>query len=119
MVRHPRISQINNVTFTFPSSPLLTQYNEIAPKQLCNHEETSQQCANRTCECVHIEQVPLDDSVEIILMDNSKKYFIIVIETVRLWSFRYKNVFLLIIYRSTITIDISWFIFCCMIRKIA
>nr|XP_012149654.1 PREDICTED: laccase-5-like isoform X1 [Megachile rotundata] len=84
-----RILNVNNVTFTYPSSPLLTQGVDIAEESLCsfssddedvrneNNETTtlSPRCQHGdgiisdTCECVHVRYIPLDSTVEIILLD--------------------------------------------------
>ncbi|XP_076392108.1 uncharacterized protein LOC100876484 isoform X2 [Megachile rotundata] len=84
-----RILNVNNVTFTYPSSPLLTQGVDIAEESLCsfssddedvrneNNETTtlSPRCqhgdgiVSDTCECVHVRYIPLDSTVEIILLD--------------------------------------------------
>lgn len=64
-----RIPRVNNITFTFPSSPLLTQYDDVVPSTICNQDNIPEQCDEHdVCECVHVEQVPLDSSVEIILV---------------------------------------------------
>ncbi|XP_043665670.1 laccase-4-like isoform X1 [Vespula pensylvanica] len=80
---------VNNVTFTYPSSPLLTQSGDIPKGLLCtgkdeddhneNNETTSssRNCrndnrdANDTCECVHMRYIPLGATVEIILLDQA------------------------------------------------
>ncbi|XP_035733958.1 laccase-1-like isoform X2 [Vespa mandarinia] len=80
---------VNNVTFTYPSSPLLTQSGDIPKGLLCtgkdedDHNEnnetasSSRNChngngeANETCECVHIRYIPLGATMEIILLDQA------------------------------------------------
>ncbi|XP_014606094.1 PREDICTED: L-ascorbate oxidase-like isoform X1 [Polistes canadensis] len=81
---------INNITFTYPSSPLLTQSGDIPEGLLCtgNDEDdrnennetslSSRKCrhddnkdTNDTCECVHIRYIPLGATVEIILLDQA------------------------------------------------
>ncbi|XP_076232494.1 uncharacterized protein LOC143177996 [Calliopsis andreniformis] len=84
-----RVLNVNNATFTFPSSPLLTQGADIPEETLCsfssddddahNENETaspsSRRChrgdgaATSTCECTHVRHVPLGATVEIILFD--------------------------------------------------
>lgn len=81
---------VDNATFTFPSSPLLTQGGDVSPGMLCskhdgNEDERSEsnetvprrRCravgdvtgASDVCECVHVRHVPLGATVEIILLD--------------------------------------------------
>lgn len=84
-----RVLNVNNVSFTYPSSPLLTQGADVPEETLCsfssddddahNENETSSPSSRRchrgdgggtnTCECVHIRRVPLGATVEIILLD--------------------------------------------------
>ncbi|KYN03708.1 PREDICTED: laccase-4-like [Cyphomyrmex costatus] len=83
-----RVLNVNNVTFTFPSSPLLTQGDDVSPGILCNNDDNEDDLneSNETvsrrrcrqvgdvgtgdiCECVHVRHVPLGATVEIILLD--------------------------------------------------
>nr|XP_033322683.1 laccase-4-like isoform X1 [Megalopta genalis]XP_033322691.1 laccase-4-like isoform X1 [Megalopta genalis]XP_033322700.1 laccase-4-like isoform X1 [Megalopta genalis]XP_033322710.1 laccase-4-like isoform X1 [Megalopta genalis]XP_033322718.1 laccase-4-like isoform X1 [Megalopta genalis]XP_033322726.1 laccase-4-like isoform X1 [Megalopta genalis] len=85
-----RVLNVNNVTFTYPSSPLLTQGADVSKENLClydadsdshnENKETSSlssqpNCrfgngnAVNTCECVHVRHIPLGATVEIILLD--------------------------------------------------
>ena len=85
----PRVLNVNNATFTFPSSPLLTQRADVSEESLCasssddddarneNNEipsPSSRRCRSDgsvvdTCECVHLKYIPLGATVEIILLD--------------------------------------------------
>ncbi|KZC10367.1 PREDICTED: laccase-4-like [Dufourea novaeangliae] len=84
-----RVLTVNNATFTYPSSPLLTQGSDISRENLCTSEDnddahnenketatlSSQRCrfgagnVANTCECVHVRRIPLGATVEIILFD--------------------------------------------------
>lgn len=83
-----RLLTVDNATFTFPSSPLLTQGGDVSPGILCSssssdeeHSESNEtstsarHCrradgtATDTCECVHVRRIPLGASVELILLD--------------------------------------------------
>ncbi|XP_076223868.1 uncharacterized protein LOC116424987 isoform X2 [Nomia melanderi] len=84
-----RVLNVNNVTFTYPSSPLLTQGAYVSEENLCIFEDnsdaqnenketaslSSQRCRHgignvaNTCECVHVRRVPLGATVEMILLD--------------------------------------------------
>lgn len=67
---------IRNATFTYPSSPLLTQGPDVPQEMLCNEndsETSSGRCRQlngiTACECVNTRRIPLGSSVEIILID--------------------------------------------------
>lgn len=83
---------MNNDTFTYPSSPLLTQGADVSEESLCSPDDedsrnennetaslSSRRCrrgdgiVTDTCECVHVRHVPLGATVEIILFDQGKK----------------------------------------------
>ncbi|XP_015602319.1 laccase-4 isoform X2 [Cephus cinctus] len=78
-----RVLNVDNATFTFPSSPLLTQRDDVAQGLICggggdsDGDETraSGNCRrdagneSPTCECVHVRRIPLGATVEIILLD--------------------------------------------------
>ncbi|XP_011142467.1 laccase-2 isoform X2 [Harpegnathos saltator] len=88
-----RVLNVDNATFTFPSSPLLTQGSDVSPGMLCSRGEhdgdederggsnegalSRRPCravddangASDLCECVHVRHVPLGATVEIILLD--------------------------------------------------
>lgn len=88
-----QVFNVDNATFTFPSSPLLTQNGDISPGMLCsnsdnddddddddqgesNENASRRRCrplgdggAGNICECVHVRHVPLGATVEIILLD--------------------------------------------------
>lgn len=64
---------MNNLTFTYPSSPLLTQLDDVNYKTLCNSVTLPEKCKDKEiCECVHMEYVPLGATVELILIDQGK-----------------------------------------------
>ncbi|XP_071116464.1 uncharacterized protein [Haliotis cracherodii] len=60
--------QANNISNKEPPAPLLTQYNDV-PKELFCTPENTRNCSNRFCECINVMEVALDDTVEIILID--------------------------------------------------
>lgn len=89
-----RVLNVNNASFTYPSSPLLTQGADVPEETLCsstpdedearaeNNETaslTSRRCrrsdvtASETCECVHVRYIPLGATVEIILLDQGNE----------------------------------------------
>ncbi|XP_057321757.1 uncharacterized protein LOC130665413 isoform X1 [Microplitis mediator] len=71
-----RVMSIRNASFTYPSSPLLTQGSDVPQEMLCNEndsETSSGRCRQlngiTACECVNTRRIPLGSSVEIILID--------------------------------------------------
>jgi hypothetical protein len=70
MVTGLLVPQLNNFTFMFPSSPLLTQAEDVNPDLLCQQEKLPPRCQDSPiCECVHIIDLPLGATVELILVD--------------------------------------------------
>lgn len=71
---------INNGTFTYPSSPLLTQGVDVPNDIICSEYDprTTRKCRNnkpgQACECVHIKKISLGSTVEIILIDQGTKF---------------------------------------------
>ncbi|KAG5900311.1 hypothetical protein JTB14_026319 [Gonioctena quinquepunctata] len=65
-----RTYRMNNITFTYPPSPLLTQSSDVPVDLMCNESKQPARCSGGgICECVHIEHLPLGSSTEIILID--------------------------------------------------
>lgn len=85
-------SQLNNITFMMPSSPLIYQNRKVPPvdtlhklqiknyfklsinskkEKFCNLEDKNLACPNGTkfCSCVHMLEVNLNDVVELIFVD--------------------------------------------------
>ncbi|KAK0077223.1 hypothetical protein PV326_010199 [Microctonus aethiopoides] len=72
-----KVLNVNNATFTYPSSPLLTQSSDVPDEMMCS-ENAPKISTNRcrrsisgvtTCECVNTKQIPLGSTVEIIFLD--------------------------------------------------
>ncbi|XP_043474717.1 L-ascorbate oxidase-like isoform X3 [Leptopilina heterotoma] len=88
-----KVLNIDNATFTYPSSPLLTQGVDIQETMFCSgfgeNEESNllvsdnnrcqssslprklEDVTSSTCECVHLRKIPLGATVEIILLDQA------------------------------------------------
>lgn len=68
---------INNGSFTYPSSPLLTQGVDIPYDIICSEfdPKTTYKCRNnkpeQSCECVNIKKISLGSTVELILIDQA------------------------------------------------
>ncbi|KAJ8912103.1 hypothetical protein NQ315_005439 [Exocentrus adspersus] len=68
-----KIYRMNNFTFTYPPSPLLTQPDDIPRNLMCNELNVPQRCTGQdVCECVHMEHVALETTTEIILIDQGR-----------------------------------------------
>ncbi|KAG8042734.1 hypothetical protein G9C98_005374 [Cotesia typhae] len=68
---NPKVTQINKMSFKYPSSPILSQP-ELVPEDLvCSIEERSIACRNNPefCECLQVLQVPAKKTIEIVLID--------------------------------------------------
>lgn len=66
--------QLNQITFRMPSTPFLMGRDE---RKFCNKSSLAQQnidCDKQFCECTHVLQVPLNATVEIILVDEGFMY---------------------------------------------
>nr|CAH7753855.1 unnamed protein product [Callosobruchus chinensis] len=61
--------RMNNISFTFPPSPLLTQPDDAALDAVCTEEQKQRCDEENICSCIHVEQIPLGSSVEIVLYD--------------------------------------------------
>ncbi|XP_046144231.1 laccase-14-like isoform X1 [Osmia bicornis bicornis] len=66
-----KIMQINGITFKYPTSPLLSQPENIQEESICSLEKPSKQCAYTPlfCECTQIIEVPARKYIDIILID--------------------------------------------------
>ncbi|XP_030761003.1 laccase-like [Sitophilus oryzae] len=69
----PKTYRINNLTFAYPSSPLLTQPMDVPSSLICNEVLVPGTCKDDAsiCECVHLEDIPLGQSVEVIIIDKA------------------------------------------------
>lgn len=76
MAYEKKVYRMNNISFTYPPSPLLTQPENIPTDIICDTKNIEEVCANQTiCECVQIINLPLKSSVEVILLDQSNLNF--------------------------------------------
>lgn len=54
-----------------PHFPLLTQYDNIKQNTFCDHQKLKN-CNTTFCECTNVINIPLNNVVEIILVDKGK-----------------------------------------------
>ncbi|CAG9817316.1 unnamed protein product [Phaedon cochleariae] len=67
-----QVHRLNNISFTFPPCPLLTQPGDVPLDLMCNEFNLPDRCKGKdTCECVHLEHIPLGSRTEIVLIDES------------------------------------------------
>ncbi|XP_073981277.1 uncharacterized protein isoform X2 [Rhodnius prolixus] len=66
------VPRLNNVTFIFPPSPLISQKSDLNHQDIfCIDQTRPSYCQlNPICECTHIVDIPLHSTVEIILINN-------------------------------------------------
>jgi hypothetical protein len=62
------LSLIDEISYTGPSAPLLSQYNDNNPNIFCNGDRRPADCGEN-CKCVHKVDIPLNAVVEIVLID--------------------------------------------------
>ncbi|XP_063928089.1 uncharacterized protein LOC135141166 isoform X2 [Zophobas morio] len=68
-----RVYGVNNLTFTYPSSPLLTQLDQVSLSTICDELNVPEKCQGKEiCECIHVEYIPLGASTEIILINQDE-----------------------------------------------
>ncbi|XP_011061673.1 PREDICTED: laccase-14 isoform X2 [Acromyrmex echinatior] len=66
-----RIPQINDMSFKYPPSPILSQPENTLEKSICSLDKRSKECADTLlfCECLQLLQVPSRKTIEIILIN--------------------------------------------------
>ncbi|XP_050446648.1 uncharacterized protein LOC126849118 [Cataglyphis hispanica] len=66
-----KILQINNMSFKYPSSPILSQPENTLEDSICTLDKRSSNCADTPlfCECLQILQVSPQKTIEIVLID--------------------------------------------------
>ncbi|XP_015602372.1 laccase-5 isoform X1 [Cephus cinctus] len=62
------ISLVDEISFTFPPSPPLSQIDDIPPEQFCNGDNRPADCG-ANCMCTHKVDIPLNAIVEVVLVD--------------------------------------------------
>ncbi|CAK9305091.1 unnamed protein product [Gordionus sp. m RMFG-2023] len=62
------LPNINNISFTHPSFPLLTQFEQIPSSEFCTIERNPE-CSTKICNCINMYPVALNNVVEIVIVD--------------------------------------------------
>ncbi|XP_071793343.1 uncharacterized protein [Asterias amurensis] len=83
--------QINDISFHFPTSPLLSQYNDTPASSFCNQESSDQGECNgeKLCKCIHTIELQLNQRIEIILFNPNIEGFS-VLHPMHLHGMQYK-----------------------------
>ena len=64
---------INNISYKEPSSPLLSERNNIPKEEFCpTGNDGRPQCKSDICRCVHLLKIPLGAMTQIIIVDKCK-----------------------------------------------
>lgn len=69
--------QLNHISMKMPSTPFLIGREQNDESKYCNSSSLSEMdinCRKDFCECTHVLQVPLNSTVEIVLVDEGYKY---------------------------------------------
>ncbi|XP_057656269.1 uncharacterized protein LOC130893867 [Diorhabda carinulata] len=69
--------KMNNISFTFPPAPVLTQPYDVPLDSVCNESHLPDRCHGKHCDCVHLEHIPLGSRTELVLIDqggNDEEY---------------------------------------------
>ncbi|KAG4066071.1 hypothetical protein HA402_001318 [Bradysia odoriphaga] len=69
--------QLNRIAMKMPSSPLLVAKDNLDESGFCNETSLMNKnidCVEQFCECTHVLQVPLNASVELIIVDEGYRY---------------------------------------------
>ncbi|XP_076235891.1 uncharacterized protein LOC143180212 [Calliopsis andreniformis] len=65
----PLTMKIANISFESPSSPILSQLEDVPTSQICNLTNLPSDCTDDVCSCTHVISVPLNSVVEIAMVD--------------------------------------------------
>lgn len=65
------ISLVDEISYTSPASPMLSQIDDIPPESFCNGDNKPANCG-RNCMCSHKVDIPMHAVVEVVLVDEGK-----------------------------------------------
>jgi hypothetical protein len=64
------VGAIDNITFAFPSFPLLTQPDDVKESLFCDENNRPERCNDmQICSCIHRIKVALNSIVELVVVD--------------------------------------------------
>ena len=71
-----KIATVNNITNVYPSAVFISQRQDVPDETICSADNLPVNCGGpQPCACSHVEKIPLNSAVEIILIDESKLPF--------------------------------------------
>jgi len=62
------ISLVDEISYTSPGSPMISQIDDIPPESFCNGDNKPANCG-RNCMCSHKVDIPRHAVVEVVLVD--------------------------------------------------
>lgn len=65
------ISLVDEISYTSPASPMLSQIDDIPPEMFCNGDNKPANCG-RNCMCSHKVDIPMHAVVEVVLVDEGR-----------------------------------------------
>ncbi|XP_041365213.1 laccase-2-like [Gigantopelta aegis] len=68
-------NQINYISSILPPSPLLTQHGDVPEEMFCNERTVKKNCTLEFCECVHVQDVRLNDVIELVIVDEGQSHW--------------------------------------------
>lgn len=69
--------QLNRITMKMPAQPLMVAKEQIDATKFCNESSLAKMgidCSTDFCECNHVLQVPLNATVELVIVDEGYRY---------------------------------------------
>lgn len=66
------ISLIDEISYSSPPAPPLSQIDDIPPEQFCNGDNRPANCG-QNCMCTHAVDIPLNAIVEVVLVDEGNE----------------------------------------------
>lgn len=66
------ISLVDEISYTSPASPMLSQIDDIPPESFCNGDNKPANCG-RNCMCSHKVDIPMHAVVEVVLVDEGNQ----------------------------------------------
>lgn len=66
-----KVASVNNITFTYPPSPLMSQIIDVPKEAICNGDKLPNNCDKKdgnVCQCIHVIDIDVGSVVELILV---------------------------------------------------
>ncbi|XP_043271372.1 laccase-like [Venturia canescens] len=73
VANHPIVALVGNISNVLPPSPYLSQRLDIPEDRICSSNNLPLSCQHEIpCNCYHLEKIPLNSLVEIVLIDEAQ-----------------------------------------------